>query len=442
MSKHDAYIALLNEFKTVSPTISHEQRIGLLRRGVEEHGLSVVEAVEILNTSGLIIGTQINYFEVLELSVSELENRSESDIVSHVDSAHTRLYRESLNAGGRVRPDGKTEEQWREILNQARDILKDTKRRDEHVAILQNEVGEQQFEDRETPIQDLPDEIPADEILDVDSTSLKQATHQTVPLNIDVPADMVYIPEGEFQMGSDKQEAKKSEKPVHNVYTDAFFMDKYLVTNAQFKEFVDANPEWRKPHPSKTHINTMYHDGAYLEHWHEDIYPNEKANHPITKVSWYAAMAYAKWIGKRLPTEAEWEKAARGGLKGMTYPWGNSIDPTYANYQFHIGNTTQVGQYPPNRYGLYDMCGNLWEWCLDGYQARFYVKSPPRNPISDKHGLEYVLDYFKIIKTPRVLRGGAWGIDSHGVRVAFRSKSRPEYTLQTFGFRCVKDFTL
>lgn len=436
MAKHDAYIALLNEFKTVSPTISHEQRIGLIRRGVEEHGFSVVEAVEILNTSGLIIGEQINYFEVLGLSGTELDSRDESDIASNIDNAHTKRYRESLNAGGRIRPDGKTEEQWREVLNQARDILKDRKRREEHIAILLNEVSEQHSQGDETPVQELPDEIPED-----DSTSLQQATDQTIPLNIDVPDGMVYIPDGEFQMGSDQQVAKKSEKPVHNVYTDAFFMDKYLVTNAQFKEFVDANPEWRKPQPSKTHIDSAYHDGAYLEHWHEDNYPNDKDNHPITKVSWYAAMAYALWKGKRLPTEAEWEKAARGDLQGMAYPWGDSIDATHANYLFHIGHTTHVGQYPPNRYGLYDMCGNAWEWCLDGYQARFYVKSPLRNPFSDKQGKKWFINYFKIVKTPRVLRGGAWGIDPQSVRVSFRFKSPPEYTLQTFGFRCVMDLT-
>ncbi|MYB66206.1 formylglycine-generating enzyme family protein [Candidatus Poribacteria bacterium] len=250
---------------------------------------------------------------------------------------------------------------------------------------------------------------------------------------------MVYIPAGEFLMGSDKKEAKKSEKPVHNVYTDGFFMDKYLVTNAQFKEFVDANPQWRKPQPSKDHIDEIYHDGAYLEHWYENNFPRGKEEHPVTKVSWYAATAYAQWVGKRLPTEAEWEKAARGGLEGMQYPWGDTIDTTKANYLFHIGSTTPVGQYPPNRYGLYDMCGNVWEWCLDAYQTRFYVKSPSHNPFSDNISMENVIYYFKEINTPRVLRGGAWGVDPNGVRVAVRLKGQPEYTIQTFGFRCVMD---
>ena len=152
---------------------------------------------------------------------------------------------ESLKAGGRIRPDGKTEEQWRIQLNQAHEVLLDPKRRDEHIAFLQNEVAEQ--------------------YADIERTSLQQTTHQTVTLDIDVPNDMVYIPSGEFLMGSDEKEAKKSEKPVHSVYTDAFFMDRYLVTNAQFKAFIDANPKWRKPQLSTDHIDEIYHDGAYLE---------------------------------------------------------------------------------------------------------------------------------------------------------------------------------
>ncbi len=438
--QHHEYFALINAFKAVSPTISEEQRKGLLRRGIEEYGISVDEAVEILDTSGLVIGEQLNYFEILGLSISDIENQSEDEIAHKVNDAHKERYRASLNAGGRPRPDGKTEEQWRTLLNQAHEVLIDPKRRDEHIAILQYEVAEQYSDVDETPLQELSDDDKTiDEISDVDRTSLQQTTHQTVPLDIDVPHDMVYIPAGEFLMGSDEKEAKKSEKPVHSVYTDACFMDKYLVTNAQFKDFIDANPQWRKPQPSKDHIDEIYHDGAYLEHWHENNFPRGKENHSVTKVSWYAATAYAQWVGKRLPTEAEWEKAARGGLEGMKYPWGDTIDTTKANYLFHIGSTTPVGHYPPNRYGLYDMCGNVWEWCLDAYQARFYVKSPSHNPFSDNISMENVIYYFREINTPRVLRGGAWGVDPNGVRVASRLKGQPEYTIQTFGFRCVLD---
>lgn len=440
MSKRDDFITIITAFRAASATISDQQRKGLLRQAVQNYGLSVEEATEILQFLGLVVGRETDHFDVLGISVDDLHGLDETTIVSRIETAHKKLYRESLNAGGRPRTDGKTEEQWRMLLNQAHEVLLDPKRRDEHIAILQYEVAEQYLDVDETPLQELPDAHKTIEaISDVDRTSVQQTTHQTVPLDIDVPHDMVYIPAGEFLMGSGEKEAKKSEKPVHSVYTDACFMDKYLVTNAQFKEFIDANPQWRKPQPSKSHIDEIYHDGAYLEHWHENNFPRGKEEHPVTKVSWYAATAYAQWVGKRLPTEAEWEKAARGGLEGLKYPWGNTIDRTKANYLFHIGSTTPVGQYPPNRYGLYDMCGNVWEWCLDAYQARFYVKSPSHNPFSDSISMENVIYNFKKINTARVLRGGAWGVDPNGVRVAVRLKGQPEYTIQTFGFRCVMD---
>ena len=120
--------------------------------------------------------------------------------------------------------------------------------------------------------------------------------------------DMVLIPGGEFQMGSDDSDAFDSEKPVHIVYIDEFYMDKYEVTNAQYKMFVDANPQWQKQN-----IPDKYHNGIYLKHWNGNNYPSGTGDHPVVHVSWYAAMAYAQWTGKCLPTEAEWEKAARGG---------------------------------------------------------------------------------------------------------------------------------
>ena len=132
MSKREEFITFINELKMVSSTISDEQRKGLLRRAVQQHGISVDEAVEILQSSGLVIGEQVDYFEVLGLSSSELEDRSESDIANRVEAAHNKLYRESLSAGGRVRPDGKSEEQWRTILNQARDTLIDPQKRNQH----------------------------------------------------------------------------------------------------------------------------------------------------------------------------------------------------------------------------------------------------------------------------------------------------------------------
>lgn len=140
MSKRDDYIAFINEFKTISPTITEGQRKGLLRRAVQQHDISVDDADGILKASGIIIGEKIDYFDVLGFSIETLQNQTETDIASQVDDAHNILYNESLNAGARVRPDGSTEEQWRALLNQARDILKDSQKRQAHISMLQTDV--------------------------------------------------------------------------------------------------------------------------------------------------------------------------------------------------------------------------------------------------------------------------------------------------------------
>ncbi len=245
-------------------------------------------------------------------------------------------------------------------------------------------------------------------------------------------AKMVYINAGEFQMGSEKGNA--DERPKNAVYLDAFYMDKYEVTNAQYKEFVDANPQW-----GKEQIPREYHDGYYLAHWNGNDFPIGKDKYPVVYVSWYAAMAYAQWAKKRLPTEAEWEKAARGGLINQIYPWGNEIDPTKANYYDATDKElTPVGTYPANGYGLYDMAGNVREWCLDNYQAEFYESSPKQNPVSGGGAIEELAKNFINLKTDRVLRGGSWLNSQHSSRVANRSKRAPTDTNPNEGFRCVK----
>ncbi|MCY3744087.1 MAG: formylglycine-generating enzyme family protein [Candidatus Poribacteria bacterium] len=258
---------------------------------------------------------------------------------------------------------------------------------------------------------------------------------QHIPSADDTPDGMMLIPAGEFEMGS--HTGKNNERPVHTVYLDAFYMDIYEVTNAQYKIFVDANPQWQKDN-----IPEEYHDGVYLRLWDGNTYPEGKADHPAIYVSWYAAMAYAEWAGKRLPTEAEWEKAARGGLAGEAYPWGNTIDATRANHARHFNAPIAVGQYPPNGYGLYDMAGNISEWCLDEYDPDFYATSPRENPVSNGTRQE-VINSFKVIKKKnRVLRGGCWSDNGLFLRVAYRDWGPQNYTSVFRGFRCVKDVPL
>ena len=243
------------------------------------------------------------------------------------------------------------------------------------------------------------------------------------------PKGMVLVPAGEFQMGSNDPEAADDENPVHTVLIDAFYIDRYEVTNAQYQQFVLANPRW-----GKDRVDARFHDGNYLKDWTGNDYPSGKANHPVVSVSWYAAMAYAQWAGKRLPTEAEWEKAARSGWEGQKYLWYDGIDSSKANYNKNVGDTTAVGKYPPNSYGLYDMTGNVWEWCLDEYNADFYSISPRENPLS---GPNWIISDFMSVQTDRVLRGGSWGVDSEFLRIAYRSSLNPASTYFDCGFRCV-----
>ena len=254
------------------------------------------------------------------------------------------------------------------------------------------------------------------------------------------PEGMVLIPAGTFQMGSEDYDAWDEEQPVHTVYVDAFYMDIYEVTNAQYKVFVDANPPWQKDN-----IDERFHWRTYLYDWDGNNYPSGKADHPVVYVNWYAAVAYAQWVGKRLPTEAEWEYAARGGLAGKKYPWGNTITHADANYGEHVGDTTPVGQYAANGYGLYDMAGNVWEWCLDAYDADFYAASHnSQNPLAGAATIKEILDTFTSIPTDpsRVLRGGSWFFSASFLRVAYRVRYAPTFTNGfDIGFRCVRAVT-
>lgn len=253
------------------------------------------------------------------------------------------------------------------------------------------------------------------------------------------PPGMVLIPAGEFDMGSNDEEAQNNEQPVRRVYVDAFYMDETEVTNEQFQEFLLENPQWQKGR-----IEARFHNGIYLSSWNGNNYPNGKGKHPVVSISWYAAMAYSEWAGKRLPTEAEWEYAARGGLAGKKYPNGNTITPRDANYDDdgNVGNTTPVGEYPKNGYNLYDMAGNVWEWCLDEYNAEFYSTFPrdgvARNPLSGANSVEWLLNNYTNVNSDRVLRGGAWSAPARSLRCARRYGNKPTFATPHEGFRCVR----
>ena len=220
-------------------------------------------------------------------------------------------------------------------------------------------------------------------------------------------AEMVLIPAGSFEMGSNEED---DEKPVHTVYVDAFYMDKYEVTNVQYQKFMRATGH-REP-----------------KYWNDSRF--NQPNQPVVGVSWHDATAYARWAGKRLPTEVEWEKAARGGLEGRRYPWGNTINSSNAHYDQDLGTgkPASVGSYSPNGYGLYDMAGNVGEWCADWGDLDYYSNSPLRNPQGPSTG-EW-----------SVLRGGSWDGYTILLRVADRIRSNPADAFNSGGFRCVSGF--
>ena len=247
--------------------------------------------------------------------------------------------------------------------------------------------------------------------------------------------NMVQIPEGTFEMGNPFGEGFDDNLPMHTVKIDSFYMDKYEVTVSQFKIFLDE---------------TGYDfDRTVLQAIWADYRVSPKDDHPVVNINWYDASAYAKWAGKRLPTEAEWEYAASGGLKGKRYPWGNFITKDDANFhrywkkddeygQPHSKkkgkdkwrySTAPVGSFEPNGFGLYDMAGNVAEWCQDWYQWDYYKISPENNPTGPEVG------------TTKVTRGGHWYSWHKGLRAYNRGDNPPDVKRwqDVQGFRCVKD---
>lgn len=228
----------------------------------------------------------------------------------------------------------------------------------------------------------------------------------------------VVIPTGCFEMGDAFREGYPDELPVHTVCITQFYMDMYEVTNAQYKECVDAEACQTPPNISSQTRETYFGNAAY-----DDF--------PVIYVDWYKADAFCTWKGRRLPTEAEWEDAARGGLSGKRYPSGDSIDGTEANY-WDSGDpwdndTAPVGYHTPNAYGLHDMAGNVFEWTSDWYSETYYSESPINNPMGPETGTE------------SVLRGGSWDDHPFHIRIAERHPDPRTMTYYNVGFRCARD---
>ncbi|MEN3334423.1 MAG: formylglycine-rating enzyme [Blastocatellia bacterium] len=259
---------------------------------------------------------------------------------------------------------------------------------------------------------------------------------------------MVLIKGGSFLMGA--SDGMPYEGPVHEINLNPYWIDMHEVTVAEFARFIAATGyqtdaekygwsgmfdadagEWRKMPAA---------DWRHPEGPAHEIDPQE----PVTQISWNDATAYAAWAKKRLPTEAEWEYAARGGLAEKKYAWGEDLKPGgkyLANWWQGVFPTQQtgedgylrravVGKFPPNGYGLYDMAGNVWEWCADWFDMSYYQTSPRHNPQGPAAGKE------------KVIRGGSWMCSENycqGFRVAARSHASTDTGLNNLGFRCVQD---
>ena len=234
--------------------------------------------------------------------------------------------------------------------------------------------------------------------------------------------DMSIISGGEFSRGSN--ENGRDERPRHQIILSSFAMDIHPVTNEQYVLFLEsmgaekdgANNDIIRLRESRIKKTA----GKY-------VIESGYARHPVVGVSWYGAVAYAKWIGKRLPYEAEWEVIAQGNLPGIAYPTGENIERSQANY--FSADTTAAMSYPPNAYGIYDIAGNVYEWCQDWYDYNYYETSlqEPENPRGPIQGVY------------RVLRGGCWKSLKEDLRCSHRHRNNPGTMNRTYGFRCATD---
>ncbi len=262
-------------------------------------------------------------------------------------------------------------------------------------------------------------------------------------MSVDFLPELALIPEGEFVMGS--EDAEPDERPAHRIHLDNFSIGVHPVTHAEYATFVRETGH-RVPAiyelplvvtAGGTERERAFRAAGQPYVWLDSEPPVDRLQHPVTLVRLADALAYCGWLSRstgrtvRLPSEAEWEKAARGGLDGKRYPWGDRLDRNMANFltdpaQKTLQGTTQCRSFPQNGHGLFDMAGNVWEWVQDWYDPHYYASAPFRNPPGPEEG------------TLRLLRGGSWLVaDVRMLSCSHRHKVPPDTYSYGIGFRIV-----